>query len=151
MAINQLSRVAFGLLTCIVATLAGAEHANSTITVSDGWIREAPPGAMALAGYLTLENAGSVDRALVDVRSEVFAAIELHRTVLEGGIARMRAQDAIPVPAHGNTVLRPGDYHLMLMHPRAPLRAGDSVPLILVFDNGEELSVTVQVRGRPDD
>lgn len=116
------------------------------LAVQDPWVRAAPPVSGMTAAYLIIENAGATPRTLQGVQSDAFERIELHRTVEEAGVARMLEQTSIGVPAGGRVVLRPGDYHLMLMGFRQPLQAGDSVELRLLFDGEEMLSVTAPVR-----
>ena len=121
-------------------------EAGDGLEMRDGWVREAPPGAMALAAYMTLSNTGETDRKLVSASGPAFGAVELHRSVVEDGMARMLPQDSMPIPAGGELVLKPGDYHLMLMRPKSALKAGDQVELSLGFDDGSTMPVTLPVR-----
>lgn len=132
-------------LLIVLSTTAGAQG----LRILDAWIREAPPNAMALAGYLTIANPGPGERRLVGVASPGFEWIELHRTVREGGVAKMQPQDAMPIPAGGRLELKPGDYHLMMMRPTRRLRAGDEVAATLEFANGERLPVRFLVKKGP--
>ncbi len=134
-----------GLLVLVPLALMAAAQGDPLV-VQDAWIREAPPNAMALAGYLSIENRGKTDRALVAVHSPAFTRVELHRSIQEGGVAKMVPQDSMPIPAGGRLVLRPGDYHLMMMHPTRPLQAGDTVEATLQFDDGATQEVSFQVR-----
>lgn len=129
-----------------LALLAPAAHAG--ITVEDPWIAEAPPTAMALAAFMTLENDGDAERRLIRADAPGFDRVELHRSVEVDGVHQMKRQDAIRIPANGSTTLQPGGYHVMLIGVQTPKRAGDEVPLTLVFDDGEEMTVTVPVRKR---
>jgi copper(I)-binding protein len=63
-----------------------------------------------------------------------------------GEAMTMRPVDAIPIPARGEQVLRPGGYHLMLMEPTRALAVGDVVTLTLRFRSGRSLTVEVPVR-----
>ncbi|MBD3618070.1 MAG: copper chaperone PCu(A)C [Gammaproteobacteria bacterium] len=133
-------------LLSLTLCLAAAAQADDAVTASDAWIREAPPGAPMLAGYLVLTNHSGTERALVKAEGADFGAIELHRSVFEDGMARMMPQERIPVPAGGAVELKPGDYHLMLMRPARPLRAGDVSEITLHFDDGSRLPVRAEVR-----
>lgn len=126
--------------------LADAENPTQTLSVRGAWVREAPPNAMALAGYMEIENNGSEDRRVISAESPTFRKIELHRSVMLEGMARMVPQESMPIPAGGKLSLKPGDYHMMLMHPTKALKVGDSVSATLMFDNGEKLAVTLAVR-----
>jgi copper(I)-binding protein len=141
----MLKRLLLATLLSLAAFLPPAMAAQQ-LTVEDAWIREAPPGAPMLAGYLILHNHSDQERALVAAESPAFGMVELHRTVLEDGMARMVAQKRIPVPAGGQAALKPGDYHLMLMKPQQPLKAGDTADLTLHFDDGSSMTIQAVVR-----
>lgn len=126
---------------------AGLANAAGQLMTEDAWIREAPPGATALAGYLTLHNHGEQPRILVGASSPAFESVMLHRTVMEEGMAKMVHQHMITLPAGESLVFKPNDYHLMLMRPKHSLKAGDKVDITLEFKNGETLRVTHEVRG----
>lgn len=101
------------------------------LELADGWIREAPPGAVVMAAYARLRNTGTAALAVDKVRSPAFGAVELHRTVVENGVSRMlRGHDLRLAPGAG-AVLEPGGWHLMLFRPVRPLKSGDQVTLTL--------------------
>ena len=115
----------FLLLACLCSGKVMA--AGPSLAISDAWIREAPPGATVLAGYLRLANTG--DKALVisAIRSQDFERIELHRTVVEEGIARMLPVERLEIPPGDSISLEPGGMHLMLFNPARSLRQDDRV------------------------
>ena len=86
------------------------------------------------------------DVALTGVESAQFARVELHRSTLVDGVARMEAVESAVIPARGELVLEPGGLHLMLMEPQQSLTAGADVVLTLSFDNGWTVEVDVPVR-----
>ena len=108
------------------------------LEVSDPWVREAPPTASVLAGYMVLSNTGGGDCVLVGARAAEFKRAMFHRTEEEGGVARMTHQEQVTVAAHEQLVFEPGGLHIMLMQPIRPLREGDAVQVKLVLDNGDE-------------
>jgi len=128
----------------VCGLVAGASAADD-LEIRDAWIAAPPPAAAGAAGFLTLENSGAVARKLVRASSPACQRIGLHRSSIENGIARMRPQSELEVPAHGRLLLEPGGYHLMLMHPQE-LRAGQRVRLELYFANGERRVVEALVR-----
>lgn len=129
-----------GLLPAMLA------HAEGQLTVADPWVREAPPGAMALAGYMQLHNHGENERVLVGAASPEFESVMLHRTVLEDGVSKMVHQHMIVIPAKGMLSFEPNSYHLMMMNPQQPLKAGDTVHVTLRFKNGETQKLNFKVR-----
>lgn len=136
-------------LIFLLTLIGSATAAAGELTVVDAWVREAPPGATVLAGFLVIQNHSPQDRELVAAESTDFGRVELHRTVVEGGVARMLPQQSMPVPAGGQLDLEPGGYHLMLMQPKRPLAEGDSVNLTLRFDDGSTQAVSMRVRKAP--
>jgi len=112
--------------------------------IRDAWVRQPPPGANA-AGYLTLHNPGPDALHIVGARSPACARAELHRTVVEGGVARMSRVERLEVPAGGEVALTPRGLHLMLFEPK-PMRPGDRLELILELEGGETVSTRAEVR-----
>ncbi|MDX1334881.1 MAG: copper chaperone PCu(A)C [Gammaproteobacteria bacterium] len=135
--------ISFFLLLATSAVQAGS------VTVDSAWIREAPPGMMMLAGYMVVSNSGDEARAIVSASGDDFGYIELHRSMIKDGMAKMIPQENIPVPAKGSVELKPGDYHLMLMQPKKDLKAGEESTLTIVMDNGESITITAPVK-KPD-
>jgi copper(I)-binding protein len=132
------------LFMALLIPAAGA--AQSGLSVRDAWIREAPSMAPTLAGYMVIENPGAEPRKLIAAESAAFEAIELHRSVFKHGGASMSPQSSILIPAGGQAALEPSGYHLMMIGPAEPLRAGDEVSVRLTFDGGERMDVTLPVR-----
>lgn len=132
-------------LIAVAVTLSGAAHA-AELMVKDRWIREAPPTATALAGYMVIHNGGDSDRVLVAAESPLFGEVQLHRTVMEEGMAKMIHQPSITIPAGGSLTFEPNGYHLMLMKPKQPLKAGDEVEITLTFEDGTTLPLSYEVR-----
>lgn len=132
-----------GLLLC--CALAATSEPES-LQAKDAWVRAAPPGVTMLAGYLTLRNTGKAPVRLTGVSSPDFARVELHRSVLKDGLARMRPVDSLVLPAGGEVRLEPGGYHLMLIQPARALGPGDTVQLRLRFSDGTDLCVNARLR-----
>lgn len=130
-------------MNCGIAHAAGAAD---QLTVSDAYIRLAPPGAMATGAYMTIRNAGPREVRIVKAASTVSRITELHTHLNEGGVMKMRQMKDIPVPPGGETVLKPGGLHVMLIEMRLPLREGDTVPITLGLDDGSSKAIGVPVR-----
>ncbi len=134
----------FFALIMMLFSLAGPASA-ADIEISEPWVREGPPNARVLGGFMTIINSTKTDVALLSASSPQFNSIELHKTEMVDGVGKMIPQQRIVVPADGQVELKPGSYHLMLMGAMQPLRAGDSVAVELQFDAGS-LSVDMPVR-----
>lgn len=125
---------------------ASAVTPAASLTVSDAWIPEAPPGVRVWAGYLTITNASAKPVALEGVRSPDFGRVEMHRTVIKDGMADMEEMTRGVVPGHGKLVFARGGNHFMLYDPKQPLHVGSQVRLHLLFSDKRRLSVTVPVK-----
>ena len=130
-------------LMVLVAFTAGAAP---TLSVEDPWVKEGPPSARVLAGYMTIRNGSSQTQTIIGVSSPAFAMVEMHRTEIQDGMARMVEQERLKVPASGQLSLEPGGYHLMLMGANRPLREGDTVEISLQPENGEAVVIQAPVR-----
>ncbi len=116
------------------------------ISVTDPWIREAPPGAKVLAAYMKISNKSTDTVTLETVSSTEFSMIHIHLTKMSEGMAQMQKQSQLQIEAGSSILLEPNGLHLMLMHPIRSLHAGDMVDLQLHFGNDEIIDVTAIVR-----
>jgi len=117
------------------------------VQVDGAWVRPAVPGQSATGGYMTLT--AQRDLTLVGFRTKVAGEAELHDMVMDGDVMRMRALDALSLPAGQPVALRPGPggKHLMLMGLKGPLKAGDELSLTLKLrtPDGKTLTQTIKV------
>ena len=124
-----------------------AKHVSTTrIRIDDVWVRAAPPGAMMLAGYMTLHNDGDQSVRLLSVDSDAFGMVAAHRTRIENGVSRMRPAGEVAIAAHRSLRFEPGGLHLMLMQERRELKISDKVDFRLHFAGGSVLDVVAVVR-----
>ncbi len=114
--------------------------------IDDAWVRAAAPGAMMLAGYMTLHNDGDQSVRLLSVDSDAFGMVAAHRTQIENGISRMRPAGEVVIAAHQSLRFEPGGLHLMLMQGRRELKVGDKVDFRLHLAGGSVLDVVAVVR-----
>jgi hypothetical protein len=134
------------VMAMMVAGLYASWAAAAGVVVESPWVREAPPTAAALGAFMVLHNQTAQPLVLVGAESAVAAEVQLHRTVMEAGMARMVHQPSIEIPANGQLEFKPGDYHLMLMNPKRVLKAGEQVEITLHFKDGDSVPATFEVR-----
>ncbi len=115
------------------------------VTVSEPWVRAAIQGGTG-AAYMVLKNAGKEDMKLVSVAADLAQSVELHQTTMSGGMMQMSPVKDITVPAGGQTELKPGSYHVMLIGLKRELKAGEKLDLTLTFDKGAAMKVTANVK-----
>ena len=131
------------LCGCLFMVIAGSTLAAPTMDVIDGWVREAPPTSRVLAAYMRIINLTEGDLTVTGITSPDFEAADLHRTVVEDGVARMLPVPELTIPAGGSITLEPGGLHLMLFDPVRPLQQGDSVTLVL--HRSDDICITLSV------
>ena len=92
---------------------------------------------------------------LIGVFSPVAAVAEVHSMTIDGGTMRMRAVEALDLPAGRPVKLAPGGYHVMLFDLKKPLVAGEKVPLTLLIEEAgkrtRKIAVTAIVRSGDHD
>lgn len=120
----------------------------SQVSVENPWARPTPPSAKLGAGYLTVVNSGAADR-LVGAASPAAARVEMHVTLRDGEIMRMREVKAFDLPAKGRLELKPAGAHLMFVDLKRPFKQGDKVPVTLKFEKAGEVKVDLQVGRQP--
>ena len=143
---GSLSAFAFTIFCSIWAATAQADE----LTVSGAWVREGPPTTQVLAAYAQIANPGTQEITIVGASSPQFEMVEIHRTEIVDGMARMIAQPQLVVPAGGNVTFEPGGLHLMLIQAQKPLVSGDHVEINLQLNTGTQLRVDAEVRPDPD-
>lgn len=127
-----------------------------TLTLSEGWIRQAPPSAPVLAAYGRLHHQAERPVVITAAAAAEFGRVELHSMSMDDGVMRMRKLDSLEVPVGGELVLEPGGLHLMLFEPARALTAGEQITLTLAVCGNQSQDVQFEVRasapdGKPGD
>ncbi|HUL42246.1 MAG TPA: copper chaperone PCu(A)C [Burkholderiales bacterium] len=133
-------------LLMIISLLFAAIAWAGDVEVSGAWIRQLPAGAPA-GGYFALRNPGPQATALVGASSPDYGMVMMHKTVEQGGVAKMIDVDKIELPPGGKVAFHPGGYHLMLMNPKHRIAVGSTVPVTLNFSDGQKVTAQFEVRG----
>jgi copper(I)-binding protein len=133
----------------LIATLLLSNGACATqaehVRASHAWLRVLP-GDLPAGAYVTLENNSDQAAVLRGASSTQYADVMLHQSASDGGTSRMAMVNALAVPAHGNAVLAPSGYHLMLMKAARPVKPGETVRLNLHFADGSTLPADFMAR-----
>jgi copper(I)-binding protein len=120
--------------------------ADDGVMVEDAWARASAGAATTGAAYVTLKGGTQAD-SLVAVSTPIAATAEVHETVNDHGVMKMRPAGPIPVPPGQMVTFAPGGNHIMLMGLKQKLVAGQSFPLTLTFAHAAPVTVDVKVRG----
>lgn len=139
-------RLLVGLWLAVPASAAVGSVPDCVPVIESPWVRAAPPGAASLAGYLVLRNPCAAPVEVADVESKDFGMPMIHRTVIEGGVSRMRPAGKLVVAPGESLRFEPGGLHLMLMRPLQPLAEGDVARVRLVLADGRRVFAEFPVR-----
>lgn len=115
------------------------------ITVSKAWARATPGGVTIGAAYAEIRNSGAAADKLTAVATPAAGRAEIHSHSMEDGVMRMRKLDALEVAPGGSAAMAPGGNHIMLFDLKAPLNAGDKLPLTLTFEKAGTVEVVAEV------
>ena len=133
-------RMAFALLLLLPIAACGQPAPPEVRGV---WTRDTVGGTANAAVFRTIRS-GTPDR-LVAASAPVAARTDLMTMTMEGGATGMRHVDGIDIRAGTPVSLNPTGLHVWLADLNQPLRAGQSFPLTLEFEQAGRRQVTVSV------
>lgn len=122
---NNLYRIG-GLLA---ALLLSVNVYAGDVSAEGAWSRATAPGQDAAMVDVSITSKQAA--TLVGFSSPACKSAELHSMTHEGGVMKMREVKEIALPAGQRVNLGESGYHLMLLGLKAPLKAGEDVPLTL--------------------
>jgi len=147
--LNQISDyMRIPVFTLIVSFIIGGSisWANPEITITDPWVREAPPQSSVSAAYMIIENSGTTDDKLIEIKSALFKKAEIHKTTVdENGTAKMQMVENIELKPGEKVEFKPGGLHIMLIQPTEKFGTEKFVELVLVFENSGNKVVKAEV------
>ena len=112
-----------------LATILSAGSAQAEVSVTNAWARETIGAGKTSAGYARIVNTGTADRQSVE----------------QGGMMRMLPVKALDIPAKGETLLKPGGYHIMIMNAQKPFKVGEVMEFTFTFEHAGKITVPVKV------
>ena len=142
-------RLSAALALALFATpaLAHDHDHGPAIAVEGGWTRETAPGQAAGGGFLHIENHSDRPDRLLGAASPVATSAQIHTMTMQGQVMQMRPlPGGLVIPPHGSVDLKPGSLHIMLIGLKHPLRAGESVPVMLRFAHAGAVPVRLAVQ-----
>jgi copper(I)-binding protein len=139
---NRRNAMALALAMALAALPARAGE----LAVTHAWSRATPPGVTVGVVYFTLRNGTGRSDRLLKLSTPVASKVQVHRTEVLDGIARMREVAVLHVDAGQTLEFQPNGMHVMLMGLREPLVEGRSFELYLLFEVAGPRKVKVAVR-----
>lgn len=139
------------LLACMLlagpTAVSAQEFRSGDIVISNPWSRATPAGAKVGAGYLVIENRGTMPDSLVGGSVEAAQDFEMHDVVVEDGVMRMRELNNIALPPGASIAAKPGGRHIMFVGLRHPLAAGEKARGSLQFEHAGRVEIEFEVVG----
>lgn len=133
------------LLAVMLLTVSNLLFASS-IVVDAPYVRAIAPGQTISAAFMVLKNDSDEDIDLVKASSDIATSVELHEHVHEDGMMKMRQVPKISIAAKGETELKPGGYHIMLIDLKKAIKPDDIINLTLEFSDGTKQTITAKVK-----
>jgi copper(I)-binding protein len=135
------------LLPLLASAGAGAaDYRLGDLRIESPYAFSRPVGAREGAVYFVIVNSTATADRLIGVSSPASDIIELHTTVRDGSVLRMREVQSVEIPARGRIELRPGGLHVMVMGLDRPLTLGTTLPLTLRFEKSGTIDIQVEIR-----
>lgn len=127
-------------LTCMMS----ASAAYADVVIKDAWVRATVPQQQATGAFMQIQSARHV--RLVEVQTAAAGVAEVHEMKMENNVMKMRAMNALDIPAGKSIELKPGAYHIMLMDLKNQVRAGETVILKLTFEDDDKKREVQEVK-----
>ena len=131
------------LVAVLLAAPLAAFGDEAGVHVDHAWSRAAMAGHEG-AVYLTITDTGTQD-TLTGITTPVATKADLHETINDHGVMKMRPVATLTVEPGKPVTLAPGGYHIMLMGLKQALKQGDSFPVTLSFAKAGQVTATATV------
>jgi len=113
-----------------------APESGPPVSIIDTKVLAPMPGSTVGVAYFTIQNE-SDDAIIVNrIDSPQYSDVQMHETIIEGGVSRMRPVKSFQVEPASSVEFAPGGKHLMLMSPTTNVAAGSAVTLQIHYDTG---------------
>ena len=118
---------------------------SAKVVFHGGYTFETFKGQKVAAAYVSIFNQSDNDVVIEKITSNVSELAEIHDTILEGEIIRMKKVESLNIPARSEFYFQPGSTHIMLMGLNQELKDGKTFNLNFVFENEEKVNVKIMV------
>jgi copper(I)-binding protein len=116
------------------------------IQVEGAWSRATAPGQDTAMVDMTIVS--EKPAKLTGFATPVSQSAEMHSMTHDQGMMKMREVKSIELPAGRRVNLGEAGYHLMLIGLRAPLKAGENLPLTLNVQLADHSVVKIDVKAQ---
>ena len=131
----------------VSAAAMASDYKAGSLEISNPWSRVTPKGAEVGVGYMVIKNNGTTPDRLIGGSVEVADRFELHATIMENGIAKMRELSDIEIKSGQTIEFKPGGSHVMFVDLTRPLSKGEHITGTLVFERAGKVQIEYSVEG----
>lgn len=139
---------ALAAFIAFVSPAAAHDFTAGTIEIGHPWSRPTPPSAPVASGYMTLNNTGPETDRLTAISSPVAERAEIHRSIIENGVASMRPVENLAIEPGATVDFQADKLHVMFIGPDRQLKDGERFPATLVFEKAGSVDVEFVVQRR---
>lgn len=137
------ARLAFAALVLPFALAACGDPAPTYI--DQAWVRLSPNKDRPSAGYF-VAHGGDAGGQLRGVLTDYALKIEMHESVEEKGVMKMKPVSAVDIPAKETVAFAPGGKHLMLWGVNETAISRGKMQMTFLMANGDRLLVDAVIR-----
>lgn len=109
------------------------------------WIRLSPNKDTPSAGYF-VAHGGDAGTQLRGVLTDYALKVEMHESISEGGVMKMKPLTGVDIPARGTVAFAPGGKHLMLWGVNDTAISRGKMELTFLLANGDRLLVDAVIQ-----
>ncbi|MEO8530090.1 MAG: copper chaperone PCu(A)C [Deltaproteobacteria bacterium] len=113
--------------------------------VDQAYVRAATSADAPAGGYFVIHG-GPEDVKLRGVETEAALRIEMHQSMMKGGMMTMAPLDSVDVPAKTTVAFAPGGRHLMIFGLNPAAVSAGKLTMTMIFSNGDRLLVDAVVQ-----
>ncbi|GBD48400.1 copper chaperone PCu(A)C [Methylopila sp. Yamaguchi] len=137
---------AVAALGLMAAAASAHEYKAGALEIAHPWVRATAPGAKVGGGFLVVTNTGKEADRLVSVAASFADKTELHESLTEEGVAKMRPlANGAEAPAGGKLEFAPGGKHIMFVGLKQPFKQGEKLKATLTFEKAGPVDVEFAV------
>jgi len=125
--------------TFTIGMLAGSTlaQAQNQVTIKDAWVRGTVAQQKATGAFMHISSDKAVRLLEAKAPATVAGVVEIHEMAMDKDVMTMRQIKGLDITPGKAAELKPSGYHVMLMDLKQQLKAGDTVPLTLTFEDSK--------------
>ena len=131
---TKLQHIALAIGILAGSTLAQAQN---QVTIKEPWVRGTVAQQKATGAFMQISTDKEVRLIEAKAPASIAGVVEIHEMAMEKDVMKMRQIKGLDIAPGKVTELKPGGYHVMLMDLKQQLKAGDTVPLTLTFEDSK--------------